>query len=121
MSSDLRKKTAEQPQAQQSAPSQPQVQEAIQTQRLPSDATLQNSTKLAITEDKPIMLDYWADSLDGKALVGVRENGEKMLVKSAEEYTSPISKLYRSGTEYIIMTENSIYLVSSSIPTRRIA
>jgi hypothetical protein len=96
-------------------------QQVVPTQRLPTDVTFQNAAKLAITEDKPIMLDYWSDSLDGKALIGVRENNEKMLVKSAEEYTSPIAKLYRSGTEYIVMTENSIYLVSSTIPSRRIA
>ena len=66
------------------------------------------------------MLDYWTSSLDKKALVGVRETGEKLLVKSEDEYTSPISKFYKSATEYIIITENSIYLVSSEIPTKRI-
>ena len=89
--------------------------------RLPSDVTLQHASKLAIVEDKPIMLDYWTASVDKKALVGVRESGEKLLVKSAEEYTSPIAKFYKSGTEYIIITENSIYLVSSDIPTRKIS
>jgi|688.fasta_scaffold1016144_1 hypothetical protein len=91
------------------------------TYRLPSDTTLQHASKLAIVEDKPIMLDYWTASVDKKALVGVRESGEKLLVKSAEEYTSPIAKFYKSGTEYIIITENSIYLVSSDIPTRKIS
>jgi hypothetical protein len=91
------------------------------TYRLPSDTTLQHVSKLAIVEDKPIMLDYWTASVDKKALVGVRESGEKLLVKSAEEYTSPIAKFYKSGTEYIIITENSIYLVSSDIPTRKIS
>ena len=89
--------------------------------RLPSDTTLQHASKLSIVEDKPIMLDYWTASVDKKALVGVRESGEKLLVKSAEEYTSPIAKFYKSGTEYIIITENSIYLVSSDIPTRKIS
>jgi len=89
--------------------------------RLPSDTTLQHASKLAIVEDKPIMLDYWTASVDKKALVGVRESGEKLLVKSAEEYTSPIAKFYKSGTEYIVITENSIYLVSSDIPTRKIS
>lgn len=88
--------------------------------RLPTDATLQNAAKLAIVEDKAIMLDYWAPSLDKKALVGVRDNNEKLLVKSSEEYTSPIAKFYKIGTEYIIITENSIYIVSSDIPTRKI-
>jgi hypothetical protein len=91
------------------------------TYRLPSDISLQHASKLAIVEDKPIMLDYWSASVDKKALVGVRESGEKLLVKSAEEYTSPIAKFYKSGTEYIIITENSIYLVSSDIPTRKIS
>ena len=89
--------------------------------RLPSDVTLQHASKLAIVEDKPIMLDYWTASVDKKALVGVRESGEKLLVKSAEEYTSPIAKFYKSATEYIIITENSIYIVSSDIPTRQIS
>jgi hypothetical protein len=89
--------------------------------RLPSDITLKHASKLAIVEDKPIMLDYWSSSLDKKALVGVKESGEKLLVKSEDEYTSPISKFYKSATEFIIITENSIYLVSSDIPTRKIS
>lgn len=87
---------------------------------LPSDVTLKHASKLSIVEDKPIMLDYWTASLDKKALIGVRETGEKLLVKSEDEYTSPIAKFYKSNTEYIIITENSIYLVSSEIPTRKI-
>jgi len=89
--------------------------------RLPSDVTLKHATKLAIVEDKPIMLDYWSSSLDKKALIGIKESGEKLLVKTEDEYTSPISKFYKSSTEYIIITENSIYLVSSDIPTRKIS
>ena len=89
--------------------------------RLPSDVTMKHAAKLSIVDDKPIMLDYWSGSLDKQVLVGVKENGEKLLVKSADEYTSPIVKFYKSSTEYIIITENSIYLVSSDIPTRKIS
>jgi len=89
--------------------------------RLPSDVTMKHAAKLAIVDDKPILLDYWAPSLDKKALVGARENGEKMLVKSEDEYTSTIAKFYKSGSEYIVITENSIYIVSNEIPTRRIS
>lgn len=88
--------------------------------RLPSEITLKHAAKLAVVEDKPIMLDYWTSSLDKKSLIGVKDSGEKLLVKSEDEYTSPISKFYKSGTEYIIISENSIYLVSSDIPTRKI-
>lgn len=90
------------------------------TYRYPLDATMKYACELAVAEDKPIMMDYWTYSIDKKALVGVRESGEKLLVKSAEEYTSPIAKVYRSMSEYIILTENSLYIVSSDIPTRRI-
>ena len=89
--------------------------------RLPSEVTLKHAAKLAIVEDKPIMFDYWTASLDKKALIGIRENNEKLLVKSEEEYTSSIAKFYKSGTEYIIITENSIYIVSSDITNRRIS
>ncbi len=89
--------------------------------RLPLDITMKHAAKLSIVEDKPIMLDYWTDSLDKKALIGVRDNNEKLLVKNEEQYTSTIAKFYKSGTEYIIITENSIYIVSADIPTRKIS
>jgi len=89
--------------------------------RLPSDVTLKHAAKIGMVEDKPIMLDYWTASLDKKALIGVKENGEKLLVRSEEEYTSSIAKFYKSAGEYIIITENSVYLVSSDIPTKKIS
>tara|TARA_B110000908_G_scaffold49583_1_gene60581 strand:- start:49 stop:348 length:300 start_codon:yes stop_codon:yes gene_type:complete len=89
--------------------------------RLPSTTTLQHVAKLSIVEDKPIMLDYWTGSCDKEVLIGVRESGEKLIVKSEDEYTSPISKIYKVATEYIVVTENSIYLISSDIDTKRIS
>jgi hypothetical protein len=49
-----------------------------------------------------------------------QETKEKMLVKSAEEFTSLIKKVYTVGDDYIVMTENSIYIVSGKIQRRRI-
>jgi hypothetical protein len=89
--------------------------------RLPSDITLKHACKLSVVEDKPIMLDYWTPSLDKKALVGAKTTGEKLLVKSEDEYTSGIVKFYKSAEEFIIITENSIYIVSADIPTRKIS
>ena len=89
--------------------------------RLPNSTLWEHVAKIAIVEDRPIMLEYWVDSLDKKALIGVRENGEKLLVKNSEEYTSPISKIYKLADSYIICTENSIYLAHSDIPTKRIS
>tara|TARA_Y100000287_G_C14182959_1_gene335982 strand:+ start:330 stop:662 length:333 start_codon:yes stop_codon:yes gene_type:complete len=104
-----------------STPETPAPAPTQQSYRLPSDVTLRHAAKLGIVEDKPIIMDYWSASIENKALVGVRENNEKLLVKSEEEYTSPISKFYKSSSEYIIITENSIYLVSSDIQNRRIS
>jgi len=89
--------------------------------RLPHGTTMQHASKLAIVEDKPIMFDYWTGSLDKEVLIGVRESGEKLLVKSEDEYTSPIAKIYKVESEYIIITENSIYLISAEVDTKRIS
>ena len=88
---------------------------------LPHNTTLKHVSKLAIVEDKPILLDYWTSSLDKEVIIGVRESEEKLLVKSEDEYTSPISKIYQVEGDYIIVTENSIYIVSSAISTKRIS
>lgn len=89
--------------------------------RLPDDTTLQHAARFALVEDKPIMLDYWIASLDKKAVVGVRDTKEKLLVKSSDEYTSPISKMYKNANDFIVFTENSIYIVANEIPTKRIS
>ena len=67
------------------------------------------------------MMDYWVNSLKNEVLIGLNEKSEKLLVKSDEEYTSTIIKIFKVGEEYIIMTENSIYLVDNKIQLRRIS
>lgn len=106
------------PAAPQAAPS---AGETMDGHRLPDAATLQHAVKLAIVEDKQIMMDYWTQSIDKTVLIGVKENKEKLLVKSEEEYTSPIAKIYKLGNEFVIVTENSIYIVDVGIPTKRIS
>lgn len=91
--------------------------------QLPPNGVFQHMSKLAIVEDKPIMLDYWIDSLnatDSSVIIGVKENNEKILVKNVDEYTSPIGKIYKVEGCYICITENSIYLVSANIKTKRV-
>jgi len=94
-----------------------------QTYTLPPASVFTHAAKIAIVEDRPIMLDYWVDSLNGagKIIIGVRENGEKLLVKSEDEYTSPVGKIYKVDDCYICVTENSIYLVSATIKSKRIS
>jgi len=88
---------------------------------LPCTETLEHCAKLACSEDKPILLDYWLDSITGKVMIGVRDADDKLLVRSEEEYTSPISKIFKVKNELIVITENSIYVVSASIPKKRIS
>ena len=87
---------------------------------IPSSKCLEHAFKLGVVHDKAIMPDYWTDSLEKKVLIGVRDNEEKLLIKSEEEYTSQISKIFQTKDEYIIMTENSIYIVSKEIETKGI-
>jgi len=89
---------------------------------LPSQKVMQHACKLACSNDKPIMLDYWLDSHEqgGKVMIGVKSNEEKILLRSEEEYTSPISKVYKVAEEFILITENSIYIVSAKIQSRKI-
>ena len=94
----------------------------VTVNRFPANATLQHAAKLGVVEDKPIMMDYWKSSVEQTAMLGLREETqEKLLVKSDEEYTSPIAKIYKSEDEYIIMTENSIYIVDNKIPYRKVS
>jgi hypothetical protein len=88
---------------------------------VPSELALQHAVKISIVKDKPIMLDYWLASLEKNVIIGVKEDKEKLLVKSEDEYTSPISKIFKVETEYLIETENSLYIVSAGIASKRIA
>jgi hypothetical protein len=99
----------------------PTAASAVAGERVPSATTLLNAAKLAIQRDMPIQLDYFVDSADGKAFLGEdAQTNEKMLVKNSEEYTSHIQKIYKAGDDFIIMTENSIYLVSGKVQKRKI-
>lgn len=90
--------------------------------RLPEIKTLQNAAKLSIVEDRPIMLDYWTNSIDKSVMIGIKEDGKKMLIKNTEEYTSYIEKIFRiNGKDYIIITENSIYVVDAEIPSKKVS
>jgi hypothetical protein len=89
---------------------------------LPCEQVLLQAARLAIQLDRPILLDYYVDTFNKKAVIGEdEETKDKMLVKSREEYTSSISKIYKVENDYIILTENSIYIVSGNVQKRKIA
>lgn len=88
---------------------------------IPSAVVLTHAAKISIEKDKPILLDYYADTVNGTAFLGEdQETKEQMLVKSHEEFTSLVDKVFKVGEDYIVMTENSLYIVSGKIKRRRI-
>jgi hypothetical protein len=111
-----------------SSQAQPQAQTQGQGQTadapatvLPSPAVLVQAAKLALAHDNPIRLDYYVETSNGSAFMGEdAETKDKMLVKSAEEFTSLIQKTYKVGEDYIVMTENSIYVVNGKLQKRKI-
>jgi hypothetical protein len=95
---------------------------ATSSEVCPSERCLIHAAKISIKEDRPIMLDYYAESVSKKAFLGNNTaTNEKMLIKSPEEYTSNIQKILKVGDDLIVLTENSIYLVSAKIETRKVS
>ena len=87
----------------------------------PSPAALVQAAKLALAQDNPIRLDYYVETFNGSAFMGEDgETKEKMLVKSPEEFTSLIQKTYKVADDYLVLTENSVYIVSGKLQKRRI-
>lgn len=97
------------------------TQASSSTEILPSAATLLQASKIAIEQDRAIMLDYFRQTANGTAFLGEDpETKERILVKSKEEFTSLIKKLYKAGDDFIILTENSLYIVSGKIQKRKV-
>jgi hypothetical protein len=86
---------------------------------VPSAAVLLRAAQVAIDEDKPVYFDYYRDSLEKKCCIGVKDT-IKYLVKTNDEYTSEIQTVFKCETCYIVMTENSLYIVDSGIQVKRI-
>jgi hypothetical protein len=87
----------------------------------PSPKTLVEAAKIAIEQDRAIMLDYYRQTAGGSAFLGEDpETKERVLVKSKDEFTSLIKKLYKVGDDFIILTENSLYIVSGKIQKRKV-
>lgn len=90
---------------------------------LPSATVLLQAAKIAIEQDRAIMLDYYVQTANGTAFLGEDSDNkdQRILVKSKEEFTSLIKKLYKVGEDdLIVLTENSLYIVSNKIQKRKV-
>lgn len=94
---------------------------AQQPSPLPSPQCMIQAARIAIQQDKPIQMDYYVDTASQKAFMGEDEQTkERMLVKSNDEFTSLVQHTYKVGDDYIMVTENSVYVVSAKIQKRRV-
>ena len=84
---------------------------------LPSDKTMQQAVKLSIKLCKPICFYFYVDSLKNRACIA-SDGEDRIIYKSDEEHTSPILNTYKVNSEYIVVTENTIYILSASTPIR---
>jgi len=90
--------------------------------RIPHAATLAHASKLSIEQDKPIMHDYYLDSMKGACKLVKTQDKETILYKNNDEYTSPLKKVFQidasasaTGKDIICLSENSVYIVHSNI------
>jgi len=90
---------------------------------VPNEKVLVHAAKIAMEQDKPLLFDYYAETkAGGPAFLGEdKETKERILVKNPEEYTSPVKKMFKAKDDYIIVTENSVYIVSGSVKKKDIS
>jgi hypothetical protein len=87
----------------------------------PNPTCLVQAAKFSIQHDKPIQLDYYVATHTGSAFLGEdAKTKERVLVKSKDEFTSLIQKLYKVESDFIIITENSIYILSGKLNKRKV-
>jgi hypothetical protein len=84
---------------------------------MPSIKTLEQSAKLSIKLEKKIDYYFYVDSVRGIITIGLC--GEhKFIFKSEEEHSSAILSIYRSDHSYIVVTQNTIHILSCNTQIR---
>ena len=85
---------------------------------LPSEKTLSGAFRLSIVHGKPVCSYFYLDSLKGKVCIN-KDGNDKIIYKNEEEFTSPLEHLFKSNDEYICITNNTIYIISSKTEVRK--
>ena len=90
--------------------------------KLPGAKTMEHAARIAIEQDKPVLFDYYNDTREGKAFMGEdATTKEKMLVRSEEEYTSLIQRVFKVNDDFLVITENSIYIINGNVKKKTIS
>jgi len=82
-----------------------------QSINVPSTNTLLQAFKLSIQISKPVESYFYIDSCKGHINICANDT-DKIIYKNQEEHTSPISNIYKVENEYLIVTDNTIYIIS---------
>ena len=81
--------------------------------KYPTEKVLMNALKLSLMHRKPIETCFYLDSLRGQISFAKDEDGEQVIYKCEDEYSSGISDIRvdkESGT-YLVFTQNSIHIL----------
>lgn len=84
-----------------------------QTITIPTDDTLRQATKLSIKIGRPICYYFYLDSYKNEVKICTDEN-EKIIYKNSDEHTSTISNIYKVDKDLLIVTSNTIYVISAN-------
>ena len=79
---------------------------------VPTANTLSQAFKLSIQTGRPIESYFYIDSCKGQVCICANDTA-KIIYKNQDEHTSPIGNIYKVDNEYLIVTDNTIYIISS--------
>ena len=79
---------------------------------IPCSQTLEQASKLSIKLQKAIDFYFYVDSLKGNVCIASNDD-DKIIYKNNEEHTSPIQNTYKVNDEFLVVTENTIYIISA--------
>lgn len=88
--------------------------EKILNLNYPSAKTIKKACQLSKSLNKPIKLNYYIDSLKGSVCITLQKN-EKIIFKNYKEYSKPIKNTFKINHNYIVVTEDTIYIISTKI------
>ena len=89
---------------------------------IPCNDAIMMASRLAFAGKMPIQTDYYYATATGQAFIGEDvETKERALVKNRDEFTSNIKKMGKAGDDVVIMTENSVYVISGKTMKRRVS
>lgn len=80
---------------------------------LPTENTVMQATKLSMKIGRPICFYFYADSYNGDVKI-CTDGNEKIIFKNMDEHTSTISNIYKVDKDLLILTSNTVYVISAN-------